>query len=114
MENEFERLIKKCNSNEEARSACDKDPRLSEALRESLEPTIDLLKETFLRLSMARTEFKLYEPASKEELNSFSEFYDIFDEGISMLKSKNNLHKYPIFKKNLDTHIIENLLFSHF
>ena len=33
---------------------------------------IELLRETFLRLSMTRTEFKLFDPASKDELEALA------------------------------------------
>ena len=75
MEPKQERVLKKYNSNEEVRNACGKDLELSAALKDSLQPTIDLLKEIIPRLSMSNTEFELYEPATDEEMDLFSNFY---------------------------------------
>lgn len=104
MTSELERLAKKCNSNEEMRKACEKEPKLKEALKESLDTPIELLKEIFLKLSIARTEFLLYEPSSDDDLDSFSTNYDCFDEGIKDLKLKAKVADFPKFKHFLETH----------
>ena len=53
---------------------------------------------------MTRTEFKLFDPASEDELEALAKYYDIFDDGIRNLTSKNNLNKFPVFKTFLETH----------
>ena len=104
MEGDLEKVMKKCNYNDEVRGAYEKEPRLAVTLKESLHTIIELLRETFLRLSMTRTEFKLFDPESKDELEALAKYYDIFDEGIRNLTSKSNLNKFPVFKTFLETH----------
>ena len=65
---------------------------------------MELLRETFLQLSMTQTQFKFFDPASKDELEALAKYYDIFDEGIRKLTSKNNLNKFPVLKTFLETH----------
>ena len=77
MTKDLERFLKKCNSNDEVRKACDKEPRLKEVLKVSLDSSIELLKDIFSRLSMTRTEFLLYDPSSDEDLNNFTKYYDV-------------------------------------
>ena len=104
MTNDLERFLKKCNSNGEVRKACDKEPRLKEALKVSLDSSIELLKEIFSRLSMTRTEFLLYDPSSDEDLNNFTKYYDVFDAEIQELTLKSKLNSFPLFKQFLETH----------
>ena len=85
---DFEKIMKKCNSNDEVRQACQKEPHLKEALQNSLHTPIQLQKEIFSRLSMSQTEFRILDPASEGELDAFISNYDIFDNGIDNLTSK--------------------------
>ena len=57
--------------------AHEKQKRLAVALKESLHTIIELIRDTFLRLSMTRTEFKLFDPASEDELEALAQYYDI-------------------------------------
>ena len=104
MSNECERSLKKTNSNEEIRKACEKDPQLAQGLKESLKPIIEILKETVPRLSMPKNKFQLYEPASNDEISSFSNFYDVFDKDIDNLRAKNKIDRFPKFKSFMETH----------
>ena len=101
---DLEKVMKKRNSNDEVRGACEKEPHLAVALKKSFHTIIQFLRETFLGLSMTQTEFKLFDPASKDKLEALAKYYDIFDEGIINLTSKNNLNKFPVFKTFLETH----------
>ena len=101
---DFEKIMKKCNSNDEVRQACQMEPHLKEALQNSLDTPIQLLKEIFIRLSMTQTAFRILDPASEGELDAFISNYDIFDNVIDNLTSKNKLKDFPRFQNFLETH----------
>ena len=73
-------------------------------LRASLEQPVSLLKQIFRNLSMTRTNFKIFESASDDEIGVFKTQLDIFDDNILDLKSKTKLEDFPLFSKFLQKH----------
>ena len=71
MSPDMENLVKICNSNEELRKATERHSGLKEALGESLSAPIDLLKSVFSQHSLKNEKFKIFEPASTEELAKY-------------------------------------------
>lgn len=104
MNDDLERILKKCNSNKEIRKACSTNVSLSEGIKTSLEQPVNLLKEVFGKLSLINNEFRLFEPAEELEIQDFEKEYDVFDYKLSDLKQKLNLNKFPIFAKFLKEH----------
>ena len=93
MGNDMDRLIKNVNSNDKIRKICQKNADLKNSLQESLKMPIDILRDVF------------GEPATEENMNELLEYLSIFDDGISELRSKAKLSKYPEFLKFLSRHI---------
>ena len=73
-------------------------------MQESLKMPIDILRDVFRDLYMKDTTFSIYEPATEEKMNELLEYLGIFDDGISELRSKAKLSKYPEFLKFLSRH----------
>ena len=85
---DVELLIINCNSNDELRKATKRHDGLKEALSESLNVPIDLLESVFRLLSLNDEKFKIFEPASDEDLHEYDLKQDVFDKNISQLKKK--------------------------
>ena len=71
MSPDMENLVKNCTSNEGPRKTIEHHSGLKEALDESLSVPIDLLKSVFSQLSLKNEKFKVFEPASAEELAKY-------------------------------------------
>ena len=89
MSPDMENLVKNCNCNEELHKATERHSGLKEALDESLNVPIDLLKSVFSQLSLKNEKFKTFEPAWAEELAKYKLKYEIFDKSILTSKRKN-------------------------
>ena len=109
---DMEKLIKNCNSNEEIRKAIARHDCLELAIEESLKASTDLLERVFSKLSLRNKKFKIYEPASADELSGY-ELSDPFDEDISDLQKKENIKKYPKFHEFLNTHTTRRTYYFH-
>jgi hypothetical protein len=73
MGQEFEDLIEGCNSMEAIREAAIKEPRLKKELKQSLQPTIDLVNSIFHRQSLKDRPFKTFEAATEQEIDNLWE-----------------------------------------
>ena len=100
---DMEKLIKNCNSNEEIHKTIAPHDGLELAIEENLKAPTDLLERVFSKLSLKNKKFKIYEPASADELSGY-ELSDPFDEDISHLQKKENIKKIPKFHEFLNTH----------
>ena len=98
MSPDMENLVQNCKSNEELRKATEHHSGLKETLEESLSLLIDLLKSVFSQLSLKNEKFKIFEPASAEELAKYKLKDEIFDKSIADLENKNPCNCAQIFQ----------------
>ena len=69
MEPVFKNALRNMNSMEAVRVVCENDNALTSAIRESLEPMVNLLNERFACVSLKDEPLKIGEPATFEEIN---------------------------------------------
>jgi hypothetical protein len=70
MDEELEEIMSKCNSMNDIRKAAEKTPILKKELKESLNPTIDLLNDLFKRLQLKDKNFQTFEAASELDMDA--------------------------------------------
>jgi len=81
---ETEKLISGCNSLEDIREKSKTNNQLEKELLHSMEPTRDLLSNLFTRQSLKDESFKVFEPATKTEMENFWESVHLVDDSITM------------------------------
>ena len=104
MSPDMENSVKNCNSNEELRKATEHHSGLKEVLDESLSVLIDLLKSVFSQFFLKNEKFKIFEPASAEELAKYKLKDETFDESIADVEKKESLQLHPNFSNFLNIH----------
>ena len=73
MSEKCEKKIKHVSSTETIRAICSSDEEFKEELRISVEKPKKIIKNIFQRLSLNEKTFKIYESASDDDLNEWSE-----------------------------------------
>ena len=84
MSKEMKKLISGCNSLEDIREKAKTNNQLEKELLQSMEPTWELLSNLFTRQSLKDESFKVFEPATKTELENFWESVHLVDDSITM------------------------------
>ena len=104
MSPDVENLVKNCNfNNEELRKATKHHSGLKKALDESLSVPIDILKSVFSQLFLKNEKFKIFVPASAEDLAKYKLKDEIFDKSIADLEKKESLQVHPNITNFLNT-----------
>ena len=76
----MEKLMSKCNSNEEIRKICDENNLFEDSVKKSIQPTKELIEDVLQRLSLKDKPFKIFQSASEEEILQFQQtIIDKFD-----------------------------------
>ncbi|GBB99452.1 hypothetical protein RclHR1_35260001 [Rhizophagus clarus] len=84
MSEEMEKLISGCNSLEDMREKAKTNHQLEKELLQSMEPIRDLLSNLFTRQSFKDEFFKVFEPATKTEMENFWESVHLVDDSITI------------------------------
>src|SRR4051794_21972425 len=84
MSDEMKKLISGCNSLEDMRKKAKTNNQLEKELLQSMEPTRDLLSSLFTHQSLKDESFKVFEPATKTEIENFWESVHLVDNSIIM------------------------------
>ncbi|GBC01659.1 hypothetical protein RclHR1_04280016 [Rhizophagus clarus] len=84
MSEEMEKLISGCNSLEDMREKAKTNHQLEKELLQSMEPIRVLLSNLFTRQSLKDEFFKVFEPATKTEMENFWESVHLVDDSITI------------------------------
>ena len=109
---EMERIMKKCNGNEDVRKECEKSPEFREAYKISMGMPRKLLEYVMGKLSLKDEQFKIQPPADEDEINYFieSELSKI-DHNLVDLSSHDDIAKNPRIKRFYEIHVIKRTYF---
>ena len=105
MEPVFENALRNRNSMEAVRGVCENDNALTSAVRESLEPMVNLLNERFACDSLKDEPLKLGEPATFEEINDLFAEVSRIDTSLELTKTnKVDVEKCKDLQTYFETH----------
>jgi hypothetical protein len=98
MNDELEKIMKKCNSMKDIREHSNNESQLKEGLMESLQSPISLMENIFERLSLKDEYFKTFKAAKDEEIESLwkslleiDDTLDFEDQTSKSIKNKVNM-----------------------
>lgn len=92
MDEEFEEIIKHCNSMEDIRNKAKEKPQLREQLLNSLSPTIELMENLFKRLELKEESFDTFKAVSDEEMITLWNSLLLIDDSLTIEdNSKKNI-----------------------
>jgi hypothetical protein len=92
MDEEFEEIMKYCNSMEDIQNKAEEEPQLKEQLLNSLHPTIELMENLIKRLELKEEPFDTFKAASNEEITTLWNSLLLIDE--SLTTEDNSKKKY--------------------
>ena len=105
MEPVFENALCNRNSMEAVRGVCENDNALTSAVRESLEPMVNLLNERFACVSLKDEPLKIREPATFEEINDLFAEVSRIDTSLEITKTnKVDIEKCKDLQTYFETH----------
>ena len=84
MDEEFEEIMKYCNSMEDIRKKAEEKPELKEQLLNSLHPTIELMESVIKRLELKEEPFDTFKAASDEEITTLWNSLLLIDDSLTM------------------------------
>ena len=96
MSEEYERVLSTCSSMKEIRRLT--SPGLQEALRDSLESVKLLISSMFQRLVLKEKPFRVFEAASKHQMEGLWNVVGDMDPNLDINMKKKDLNKCPILK----------------
>ena len=100
MNDESEKLMRKCGTMNKIRKITEENPTLKRDLTASLQAPIDLIRSTFSRQSLKDEPFETFTAASETEMERFWETIELVDDSITNedrtaehIKQKVNIRK---------------------
>ena len=103
METKLEKAIENCNSLKAIREAASRNPKLKDALKDSLEPVIVLLSSLFQRLKLKGEPFAVFTFATSDDLERLQAVLEQVQPDISLENvSKKTLPSLPRLQCFLD------------
>ena len=113
MPENFEKKLKKYGGNVEIRTACEADSNLLSHTIDSLKQPKRMIETVLSQLSLKGVPFKIYHPASDDDITSFADTLNVIDSNMDTLIAKKDLSKFSKFKEFFDTHCVSRTYYFH-
>ena len=83
MDEDFETIIKNCNSMDDIRNESKMYPSIIDELHTSLQPTIELIKDIIKRLELKEELFSIFKAATNSEINELWNYILNIDDSLT-------------------------------
>src|ERR1044072_972131 len=103
MDEEFEEIIKYCNSMEDIRNKAKEEPQLKEQLLNSLYPTIELMENLLKRLELKEESFDTFKAASDEEMTALWNSLLLIDNSLTIEDNSKKVYRTNLSFCNFTT-----------
>ena len=107
MTHDMERLMKKCNGNEDVRKRCESNDEFRDAYRASIKEARELLEYILQKRGLKKNTFKILSPADENDINCYVntelEKIDPNHPNLKDLKSHEGISKHALMKNFFET-----------
>ena len=93
-DDEFEKIIRKCNGNEDIRKQCEESESFKTSFLQSIETPRELLEEVLSHLSLKDNQFKIIKPATENEMEDLIESLSALNVNVDSINSVSDIKRF--------------------